>query len=193
MTIDNLFRILLTKKPSIYIINNENAIFNLIPELEKCKGFNQKNEWHIYDVYDHILHVVDNVPTDIILRLAALFHDIGKPFTYREDDNHIGHFYGHWEKSKEIFDKFSKQNNIDEELSSLVSNLIYYHDVNLGKITNERLKELCDVFNDKQIKMLFKLKKADLLSQNKKYHYLLRDYKEQEKKLLLKCDKKDDM
>ena len=65
----------------------------------------QKNIWHVYDVYEHILHVIDGVPNNITLRLAALFHDIGKPFVYKEDENGVGHFYGHWNKSKEIFEK----------------------------------------------------------------------------------------
>ena len=102
-----LFDILLSNNPSILIRENEDYIFNIIPELRKSKGFNQNNPWHIYDVYDHILHVIDGVKENIILRLAALFHDIGKPYTYMEDENNIGHFYDHWTKSSEIFLNFS--------------------------------------------------------------------------------------
>jgi len=64
---------------------NEKELFELIPELEKCKGFNQNNKWHIFDVYEHIIHVVSFVQPNKYLRLAALFHDIGKPLTYTED------------------------------------------------------------------------------------------------------------
>ena len=87
MNIDKLFDILLNEQPSLYIKENEHDIFNLIPELKESVGFNQNNIWHIYDVYEHILHVVDNVSSNIILRLTALFHDIGKPFVYTEDEN----------------------------------------------------------------------------------------------------------
>lgn len=45
----------------------------MIPELEKCKNFDQNNPYHIYDVYEHILHVVDGVPQNIYVRLAAFF------------------------------------------------------------------------------------------------------------------------
>ena len=80
-----LFKILLSDKPSDRIKNNEKEIFEFIPELKDCKGFNQNNDWHVYDVYEHILHVVDYVEEDLILRLTALFHDIGKPLSYTED------------------------------------------------------------------------------------------------------------
>ena len=39
-------------------------------------------------------------------------------------------------------------------------------------------------FNESEIEKLFELKKADLLAQNKKFHYLLDDYEIQKEKLL---------
>ena len=86
----------MSNKPSKKLLASEQKLFKLIPELEKCKSFKQNNDWHIYDVYEHILHVVDYVPNNISIRLAALFHDIGKPASYKEDEFGIGHFYGHW-------------------------------------------------------------------------------------------------
>lgn len=186
MSINDLYKILLSDKPSIKIKNNEEELFELIPELEKCKGFNQNNDWHIYDVYEHILHVVDYVDNDIILRLAALFHDIGKPLVYTEDINGIGHFYGHWIKSQDIFLLFALNHNIDEDIRCVVSNLILYHDKNMGKLNDNELKHILELFDYDGIELLFNLKRADLLAQNSKYHYLLNDCEEQKKKILLK-------
>ena len=190
MTANELIKILLSDKPSENIIDNEEEIFSLIPELKICKGFNQNNEWHVYDVYNHILHVVDNVPSDVILRLTALFHDIGKPFTYTEDKNGVGHFYGHWEKSKKIFDDFSNKYKIDKDLKELVSKLIYYHDINIGSLDNSELNVLLNKFNKDEIIMLYDLKKADLLAQNRKFHYILDDYEKQKVKILSMYDYK---
>ena len=184
MEIDELFKILLSKKPSIEIIENEDIIFNLIPELKKCKGFNQNNKWHPYDVYVHILHVIDYVPNNLILRLTALFHDIGKPDTYTEDENGIGHFYNHWLVSQKIFDAFAVKYNLDKKLKNIVSNLIYYHDINVGKLDENGLNNLVAIFTKEELIMLFEFKKADLLSQNSEFHYLLEDYDEQKKKIL---------
>lgn len=87
-----LIDILLQDKPSESIRDSENYIFKIIPELSLCKNFEQNSIWHVYDVYEHILKVIDGVDSNLVLRMAALFHDIGKPFVYDEDQNGIGHF-----------------------------------------------------------------------------------------------------
>jgi len=48
-----------------------------IPELARLKGLVQ-NQYHSLDVWEHTLAVFRNTPEDLFLRLAALFHDIGK-------------------------------------------------------------------------------------------------------------------
>lgn len=183
-----LFNILLQDNPSDFIRNNSDEIFKMIPELSACKGFKQNNVWHVYDVFEHILHVVDGVPNNLALRLAALFHDIGKPYVYKEDENNIGHFFGHWNKSNEIFNSFAEKNKLEESLKKLVSNLIMYHDLNVAKLSNEELDELLTVFDKDGIELLFKLKQSDLLAQNPKFHYLLDEYNAQKNMLLNKLD-----
>ena len=189
MDIDWLYNILLSEKPSNEIRKNEDKIFELIPELRKCKGFNQNNIWHIYDVYNHILCVLDNVREDLVLRLTALFHDIGKPSSYVEDKNQVGHFPMHYEISKKIFDEFSKKHNIDNNISKLVSNLIYYHDVKLDKLNEIEISDFYNTFSYDEIKMLYEIKKADLLAQNTIYHYLLDNYLKEEEMVLSKYNK----
>ena len=186
MTIEELYEILLSDKPSYILKNREKELFYLIPELEKCKGFEQNSDWHPYDVYEHILHVIDNTSSNLVLRLAALFHDVGKPFSYTEDENGIGHFYGHWETSQKIFDLFAIKYNIDKDVANRISNLIYYHDINVSKLDCNKLKEMLEKLNYEGIDQLFELKRADLLAQNKKYHYILNEYPKQKEKVLLK-------
>lgn len=185
---DFLINVLIQEKPSEFIKKNEDKIFELIPELKNCVGFNQNNMWHVYDVYEHILHVVDKVPNNLILRLAALFHDIGKPLVYEEDKLGIGHFYGHWDKSNEIFLEFATRNNLEENIKYIVSNLILYHDLSIEKLEDEELKKLLTIFDKNGIIMLYQLKRSDLLAQNKKFHFMLDDY-EQEKNKILKSMK----
>lgn len=71
-------------------------------------GFDQNNVHHCYDLYNHIIHTVDGVdnvglsPEEYTnLRIAALFHDIGKPDVVMEK-NGKNVFYGHAKKSEEI-------------------------------------------------------------------------------------------
>jgi len=68
-------------------------------------GFDQNTPYHCYDVLTHTLHSVDNAPPDLKIRLTMLFHDIGKPHRYTEDENCVGHFYGHPAVSVELAEK----------------------------------------------------------------------------------------
>lgn len=181
-----MFKILLEDKPSESINNNKELFFSLIPELKSCVDFDQRNEWHVFDVWEHILHVVDGVESDKVLRLTALFHDVGKPNTFTVDDNGVGHFYNHWSESQSIFLDFSKKYNLDSELSNLVSKLIFYHDVYVEKASNDVLSDLCSNLSKEELGLLYKIKKSDLLSQNPKYHYLLSSYDEQYNNLINK-------
>lgn len=179
MSVNELFYILISDNPSLYLRSN-NFLFNLIPELKESVGFDQKSDWHIYDVFEHIMHVVDGVPSNLVIRTAALFHDVGKPYTFKLDENGIGHFYGHWKVSCDIFNKFASNYNLDEDFTKRVLNLIFYHDYNVEKLGNK----IYDVFDRDGIIKLYQLKKADLLAQNSKYHYILGDYEKQKTKLL---------
>ena len=186
MTIEELYSILLSDKPSVSLKNREKDLFSLIPSLEVCKGFNQNSEWHIYDVYEHILHVVDNVSPNIVMRLAALFHDVGKPLTYTEDENKVGHFYNHWVVSRRIFLEFANQYQLDQSMIDRISNLIYYHDINIALLGDDKIKELVSRLGLDGVKALFEFKKADLLAQNEKFHYILDDYDKEKEKVFSK-------
>ena len=177
---------LLDSKPSVLIKENEEVIFKLIPELKLSKGFNQNTIWHIYDVYNHTLSVIDNVENNKLLRITAFFHDIGKPFVYYEDELGNSHFKGHWNKSLEIFNKYKDKFNLSEEEKNIISNLILYHDFRVEKSSLEEIDNLINILSKEEMILLYKIKRSDLLSQNPKFHYMLEDYDKQEKKILSK-------
>jgi len=85
---DEFEKIIMSKNPAsgILMLQKFNLLKNIIPELEEGIGCEQSGE-HIYDVWNHLLHAVQhaadkNWPLEI--RLAALFHDIGKPRSRRD-------------------------------------------------------------------------------------------------------------
>jgi putative nucleotidyltransferase with HDIG domain len=66
----------------------------VLPEVAEGIGVEQ-NVYHAYDVYHHGLATLDATPPgDLVLRLSALFHDVGKPKT-RSVEPAGTHFYGH--------------------------------------------------------------------------------------------------
>ncbi len=70
---------------------------NLIPEIAEMDGMAQPEKYHKYDVMEHTFRTVLYTPPMSNLRLAALLHDVGKPYTMKN----FGNFHGH-EKSSEI-------------------------------------------------------------------------------------------
>ncbi len=105
------------------------VIYIFLPEIGPLIGFEQKNPHHDYDVWEHTLHAVSAAPKTPVLRLAALFHDFGKPSCFFTDKEGIGHFYGHAERSAEIANKIMRRLRFDNETRERVVLLVRTHDV----------------------------------------------------------------
>lgn len=73
------------------------------PEVAQMIKYNQNNPHHCYDLFLHTLHTVENLGNNAsdTLRIAAFFHDIGKPFVATQKHNKTV-FHGHANKSAEI-------------------------------------------------------------------------------------------
>ncbi|MBQ9516787.1 MAG: HD domain-containing protein [Eubacterium sp.] len=102
----------------------------VLPELAPCFDFEQHSKWHLYDVYTHIVKSVALTPKKDYMRLAMLFHDIGKPFVKTTDDNGQDHFKGHpiisEQKARVILDRLHASNGIKHKVQTLIANHDYY-------------------------------------------------------------------
>ncbi len=81
---DELCKMLSSEKPSVGLHDMESTgVLKLfIPELASCRGVTQADVrgFHEFDVLDHLIYACDGAPKDNLnVRLASLFHDIGKP------------------------------------------------------------------------------------------------------------------
>lgn len=93
---DELGKLLLAPRPSvgIAVLAEAGLLALVLPELEACRGVTQ-NRHHRWDVYQHTLHAVDQVPATPRLRWSALAHDLGKPATRAVRDDGEATFHGH--------------------------------------------------------------------------------------------------
>jgi len=91
-TADELRRMLTSERPrrAIELLDAGELLEVILPEVAACKGVPQSG-YHTHDVYGHTLLTVERVPGDLVLRLAALFHDVGKPSTATPDGAFTGH------------------------------------------------------------------------------------------------------
>ncbi len=140
----------------------------IIPELRETVGFEQRNTHHCYDVYTHTAHVVENCPPDTELRLAALFHDAGKPECFFMGDDGQGHFYGHAAKSEELCRNALSRLKASNSIKKLVCELVRLHDRDIVN-TKKSLRRLLSAMSEEGAKRIFFLKKADNLSLAKEY------------------------
>ena len=99
-----------------------------LPELLPAVGFDQKNYHHKYDVYTHITAVTEAAPPELPLRLAALLHDVGKPFCFSTDGEGVGHFYGHAALGAEMAETILRRMRFDNRTVDEVVTLVRYHD-----------------------------------------------------------------
>lgn len=163
------------------IRNNKKVLCTIIPELEDSIDFNQNNRHHIYNVFDHTMKVIDGVPKDNFeLKIAALFHDLGKPKAYTEDEYGEGHFYGHNEISCRIFADFARKYRMNKDMTKKISKLIYYHDYE-PSIKPVKMKKFLLEFGIEDLPLLFRLKEADIKAQNPEYIYRLAELRKKEK------------
>ena len=102
---DELNKILLSKNPTrgIRLLRDTGLLPYVASELQAAVGMTQ-NVHHVHDVFDHTLEVLKNTKPEIVQRLMALFHDIGKVTTRSETPSGV-HFYGHEEAGAEIVDR----------------------------------------------------------------------------------------
>ena len=139
----------------------------IIPEIKDTVGFKQNNKWHYLDVWQHTLKSVISAPNDIILRLVMLFHDIGKPCCYTEDNEKNGHFYRHPQVSHDMAKIILKHLKYDNATIDNVLKLILYHDAEI-KPQNKSIKRWLKKIGEEKLRQLLDVKRADNKAQNLK-------------------------
>ena len=163
---DELLKLMKAEKPSAGLkLMEESGILDIfIPEFKKCRGCIQGDfrGYHQFDVLDHLFYACDGAPASKQnVRLAALFHDIGKPDVKRVIPTPQGDqftFYNHEAKSqqitKEILFRLKFSNAEITNICHLVVNHMFNYTQDwtdaavrrfLAKIQAENLEDLYDL------------------------------------------------
>jgi tRNA nucleotidyltransferase (CCA-adding enzyme) len=147
-------------KPSVgfELLHQTGVLAHVWPELLEGVGVEQ-NEWHAYHVYRHNLETLDSVPPgDLVLRLAALLHDVGKP---RTKDG--PHFYRHEQVGADMthamLERLRFSNEVVETAEHLVRQHMYVADPDLSDAAIRRfIRRIGIAHLDRQ----FALRAADI-------------------------------
>lgn len=151
----------------------------VLPEVDKLKRVVAANDRDCKDVFRHTLIVLDRVSArtrDQATRLAALFHDIGKPDTQRYVPGEGWTFHDHPLVGARIFGHAARRLGIGAPVRAKAAKLIEYHlrphylagaGVDDGGATSRAVGHLVrDAGHD--MESLFILARADLTSRNER-------------------------
>jgi poly(A) polymerase/tRNA nucleotidyltransferase (CCA-adding enzyme) len=125
MELDKL--LLLASSPGEgFVFMHENRILEIVlPELEETWGVLQ-NEFHPDDVFFHSIRSCDMAPRVLHLRLAALFHDLGKKKMKRVVDGRTV-FYRHEEESARVAERVMERLKYSNDMVARVAHLVRNH------------------------------------------------------------------
>ncbi len=143
-----------------------------LPEFDLCMRTPQNNPHHCYSVGEHILHSMLCVEPDKVLRLAMLFHDIGKPQTLTIDGQGITHNKGHAVVGEKMTREILRRLKFDNDTIRKVCRLVLCHDQEIACTDSGVRRAVCRMGED-IFPMLFQVRRADVCAQS--------DYQREEK------------
>ena len=126
---DELYKILGSSRPSkaFDVMQATGVLGRVLPEALPSIGCMQ-NRYHEYDVWEHTLAAVDACRPDLVLRLALLLHDLGKP-AVRSTNAKTGDvaFYHHEDESAALAERVAARLRMSGDMRRRVVHLVRHH------------------------------------------------------------------
>jgi tRNA nucleotidyltransferase (CCA-adding enzyme) len=152
-------KILGAPRPSVAfrMLSDVGLLEVLCPELEECKKTPQ-DKVAAQDVFEHSLATLDATPAgDLVLRLAGLFHDIGKPDTFADGHFHQHEFVGEF-KARQILRRWKFDKETVAEVTHLIRNHMFWYETHW---TDSAVRRFIRKIGLDYIPALFALRRAD--------------------------------
>lgn len=136
----------------------------ILPELEEGVGVSQ-NKHHIYSVFEHNVRALEYAAKqnyDLMVRLASLLHDVGKPASKRGEGPDCT-FYGHQVVGEKmvlkILDRLRVPKEITEKVALLIKEHMFVYDPET--VTDAGARRLVRRVGKENLEALFQLREAD--------------------------------
>lgn len=171
-----LSKLLLGGEPAraLRLARDTGVLVALLPEFEKAIGFDQESRYHDLTVDEHTFAVVQAAADErrsLAVRLAALFHDLGKPHVaWRGTDGRL-HYYAkpgysrrsHEQVSAELADRALHRLRYPNALRERVVRIVRNHMFRPGTANPQRGRRFLAKHGDELALELLAHKEADLL------------------------------
>lgn len=163
---DEVVKIVESPRPEVgFVALQETGLLqHVLPELEEGVGVGQ-NKHHIYTVFEHnvkSLQFAADFGYPLHVRLATLFHDVGKPRTKRlqgEDYTFYAHEIVGARMTENIMKRLAFSNEMVKQVSHLVRQHMFYYDVD--HITEAGVRRLLKRVGPEHFSDLLKLRMAE--------------------------------
>jgi len=157
----------------------------ILPELASGAGVTQPGGYHAYDVFEHSILTVDFAPRYLVIRLAALFHDISKPET-KVPTQEGATFYGHEKNGAKLTRKVLQRLRYSNQTIEQVALLVDKHMFTTG-VTDKGVRRLIRKMGEDLVFSLLELRRADVAAQGKEGD--TKDVDELEQRIRLELEK----
>ena len=163
---DEFNKIIMSRSPeaALNLLQKTGLLAVILPEVEEGVGITQ-NKHHVYTVFEHCvksLQFAAEFNYAFHIRIAALFHDIGKPRT-RRFVNGDNTFYGHEivgaQMTEELMKRLKYSSDLTKQVTHLVRHHMFYYDV--GKVTSAGARRLLRRVGKDNFDDLIKLRIAE--------------------------------
>jgi putative nucleotidyltransferase with HDIG domain len=152
---DELDKIITSNYPDVGIrlLMDTDLMKYIMPEYYQLIGLEQ-NYYHQWDAFEHSMRVLKHTPASLEVRLAALFHDLGKTKTRSVGKDQVIHFNGHESVSasmaRGILTGLKYPTNIIDNVCKLVANHMRTKQFgdDLGNASDKSLRKLMQALGD---------------------------------------------
>lgn len=135
----------------------------ILPEFDEMMRTGQETKYHRYDVGEHTVQAVCNVPPDKVLRLTMLLHDVAKPEMKTVDADGTAHFKGHDIRGEQKAKEILRRLKFDNDTIHKVTKLVRWHDYRMPA-EKKNVRKAMSKISVELFPMYLLVKRADILA-----------------------------